>query len=401
MASIKKRKTDWQITVSLGRDPVGKQRLLYKCLPVQIPKREVQSIAAEFELECRRNITGALNSGTPLNELIDYWLRHEAVNHSDTSKQREQGLLIRIRQSIGHLQIGKLAPKHILAFIEALKESPRLDGKPGTISPRAVYMHYSLLRAILNKAKRWQFVANNPCDFVDPPKYRSSRIHIWQEQDLAKFMHLITTSDVPPHQRLFFILAFTTGLRRSELCGIRIENIDLDSSTILINNATVVVKGNYIQKEPKTDASMTKVSISPLAKLYLVQYLDLQEEIHGTTIEYLFTNVEGHQYHSDTFKTWLARFYKSNSLPTITVHAFRHMAITYALKEGYDIKHVSQFARHSKVSTTMNIYAEVLQSTSAALTTSLDKYIRGGCNRMRFYRILVAVPLKYKKHQDI
>ena len=24
-----------------------------------------------------------------------------------------------------------------------------------------------------------------------------------------------------------------------------------------------------------------------------------------------------------------------------------------------------------------------------------------GCNRMRFYRILVAVPLKYKKHQDI
>lgn len=23
-----------------------------------------------------------------------------------------------------------------------------------------------------------------------------------------------------------------------------------------------------------------------------------------------------------------------------------------------------------------------------------------GCNRMRFYRILVTVPLKYKKHQE-
>ncbi len=23
-----------------------------------------------------------------------------------------------------------------------------------------------------------------------------------------------------------------------------------------------------------------------------------------------------------------------------------------------------------------------------------------GCNRMRFYRILVAAPLKYKKHQE-
>lgn len=25
---------------------------------------------------------------------------------------------------------------------------------------------------------------------------------------------------------------------------------------------------------------------------------------------------------------------------------------------------------------------------------------RRGCNRMRFYRILVAVPLKYKKYQE-
>ena len=26
--------------------------------------------------------------------------------------------------------------------------------------------------------------------------------------------------------------------------------------------------------------------------------------------------------------------------------------------------------------------------------------IKRGCNRMRFYRILVAAPLKYKKHQE-
>lgn len=31
----------------------------------------------------------------------------------------------------------------------------------------------------------------------------------------------------------------------------------------------------------------------------------------------------------------------------------------------------------------------------------LQQYIKRGCNRMQFYCILVAVPLKYKKHQDI
>ena len=34
------------------------------------------------------------------------------------------------------------------------------------------------------------------------------------------------------------------------------------------------------------------------------------------------------------------------------------------------------------------------------LTAILDDTLRG-CNRMRFYRILVAVPLKYKKYQEI
>ena len=29
-----------------------------------------------------------------------------------------------------------------------------------------------------------------------------------------------------------------------------------------------------------------------------------------------------------------------------------------------------------------------------------DYNVKRGCNRMRFYRILVAVPLKYKNHQE-
>ena len=30
----------------------------------------------------------------------------------------------------------------------------------------------------------------------------------------------------------------------------------------------------------------------------------------------------------------------------------------------------------------------------------ISQNLERGCNRMRFYRILVAVPLKYKKHQE-
>ncbi len=375
MASISKRKNVWVVTVSTGYDENRKQLRSYTSFPLSYSKQEVKILAAKFEEECRSNKTGVVNRNYTLNQLIDYWQKHEGYRHAQTTKARNAGLLARIRPSIGHIKLGKLAPKHILSFLEALRDSPRLDSRKGGLSGRSIYMHYSLVKSILNKAKKWQIINSNPCDFVDPPKYKTDRIAIWQEDDLKRFMELLLEK-APEHHKIFFLLAFTAGLRRSELCGIRLSQIDLKNNTVLINNVTVYAAGKTYQKEPKTDSSMAKVPIVPAVREHLISYIRDLKSINGDSVEYLFTNLDGKQYHPDIFKTWLTRFCKANNLPIVTVHAFRHMAVTYALQKGYDIKHVSQFARHSKVSTTANIYAELISNTSSALANDLGEFIK-------------------------
>ena len=51
--------------------------------------------------------------------------------------------------------------------------------------------------------------------------------------------------------------------------------------------------------------------------------------------------------------------------------------------------------------------AELFQTTKQNISKHIKAIFQdfelseeGGCNRMRFYRILVAVPLKYKKYQE-
>lgn len=51
------------------------------------------------------------------------------------------------------------------------------------------------------------------------------------------------------------------------------------------------------------------------------------------------------------------------------------MSITYAIDRGFDLKAVSERARHAQLSTTTDIYAHVLPQKDEAIAASLDEII--------------------------
>ena len=54
-------------------------------------------------------------------------------------------------------------------------------------------------------------------------------------------------------------------------------------------------------------------------------------------------------------------------LPLIPLHGLRHTAATLLIAYGTDVRTVAGRLGHSNTSTTLNIYAEYLQSSSTAL----------------------------------
>lgn len=391
MAAVEKRGESWRLIAYLGYDDLGQQIKRTKTIPAAgIDKHEAKKLANAFEAtELKNKHVHDRNMG--FSQFIDYWKENYASKeHSVTTQERNEQLLGRIRKALGEIRLRKLEPKHILAFIRNLEEDDmRLDKgkkgerKKGKLSPRTIQMHYKLISAILGKAVQWEFLDANPCARVDTPKAKSKKIPIYDEVTLLKFLNLLLTKARLKYQA-FFLLALTSGLRRSEILGLRWPDINFEKSFLRVNQAAVRVKGKGVTyKEPKTDESEAPVPVSPFTLSILQKLKEEQEMLKEKAGDkwadkngILFTTSEGKPMLPSSFGHWLEKFTTANDLPAIGVHAFRHMAATYALDRGFDLKFVSNFIRHAQIGTTGDIYAHVLPAKNQQLVASLDELVQ-------------------------
>ncbi|WP_295281977.1 site-specific integrase [Veillonella sp.] len=377
MATVEKRGKNWRLVAYLGYDELGRQIKKRKTINgAGVSKAEAVRQANKFESQLIKN--GSKSTEQTVNSIIEYWLTHYGENLSPTTVQRNEILLRRIKQAIGHIRAHKLAPRHILLFIDALNKHTNLNDSNKPLSSRTISMHFKLLSAILNKAVKWKLIDENPCLRVDPPKETTKPQPILQEGDLAKFLNLLMT-EAPLKYKAFFLLAFTDGLRRSEICGLDESNIDFENGTLKINQTAVTV-GNTIVIKPggKTQASIITMAIAPITLQAIQDYINERQKIetalgysHSTLI---FSNPDGSPIAMKNYLQWLHRFLSRHGLPKVNVQGFRKMAITYAMQK-VNLKEASQFGRHSNISTTAKYYAEVLQSQMATPTNYLNDLV--------------------------
>lgn len=385
MATVEKRGNSYRFVVFVGRDNTGKQIKKYKTISaIGVTKTEAKRLAAEFENDVLKK-TFIDDKNLTLKGFIEYWqteYAHQEGVYSPKTIERNNNLLDRIIPALGHIKLKKLKPPHLLQFYNNLREpGMRLDrDKIGKLSPRTIQMHHKLLSAILNKAKQWQFIEINPCNYVDPPKSKSKQIAIFDEETLLRFFECLFAHAKTKYV-LFFLIAFSTGLRRGEILALRWQDIDLDKMRLRVNQSALVVKGKgIIYKDPKTEKSNSNVSISPSVIPILQQHKAEQELLQGLSggtwdNDLLFTTVEGKAMFPSTVSHWLKDFLTAHNLPIVSVHSFRHMSVTYALDRGFDLKAVSERARHTQVSTTTDIYGHALPQKDVAIAASLDEII--------------------------
>jgi integrase len=114
-------------------------------------------------------------------------------------------------------------------------------------------------------AKAWGYVAHNLREgVVLPDVKRVQRFFLSQRE-----IHLILTKAKEPY-RTWYGLAAETGLRAGELCGLTVEDLDLDRGMLQVRQSAWRGKlGN-----PKTDESIRVVELSPKACIQLRRFLE-------------------------------------------------------------------------------------------------------------------------------
>jgi len=130
-------------------------------------------------------------------------------------------------------------------------------------------------------------------------------------------------------------LAYATGMRVSEVCNLKIKNIDSKRMLILIENG----KFNKDRYVPFSE------NILKLLRKYWIQY---------KTKEYLFAGQNKLIYSTGSCE----KIYKKYIDKYSSFHTLRHSYATYLLEHETDIRIIQKILGHSKITTT-EIYTHV------------------------------------------
>lgn len=311
-----------------------------------------------------------------LNAAYAEWIdNHVKPNLERRTLQYYEDLWDRYIDAKGGAKLNKLSPRIIQDIINNVNAGQRT--KQGV---------YSMLRAMLNKAVKWGYIADNPCNKLDSPKYETAPKDVYTQLDLKNMFSCLVKE--PVIYQLATWLAVSRGARREEIVGLKWDDVDFEQKTIYIRRAAVrIKKEGMIEKSTKNKKSQRVLSLSDdlmaLFRIHKAQQ-DHQRLLAGSKWQdegWVFANWRGELYSSDTITNWWCGFLKSNDLKKIRFHDLRHTAATTLLINNVDIASVSNILGHSRQSTTLNVYSHVISDSKAAAFNALDTAIEDAKKR--------------------
>lgn len=184
---------------------------------------------------------------------------------------------------------------------------------------------------------------------------------------------------------LMFIMF--TGLRISEAIDLQWEDINLEAKIPVVNVRSTSVKlkdrtgksgKKYVQSSSSTKTSSGARTI-PLNKQAL-EIISTEQELnpkHKDT-DYVFITKNGEKIKSrqNVTRTLAKMMTRADcSISTCTPHELRHSFGSALIKNGTDIKVVSQLLGHSDISVTYNVYIHILEDQKVDAIKSLDSIL--------------------------
>jgi integrase len=180
---------------------------------------------------------------------------------------------------------------------------------------------------------------------------------ITEPLEAAEFRALIL--ELPQKMRVIGIVAATTGLRISEVLGLKWKDIDWRALQMEVTRSVV----DGIIGKCKTETSRRPVPIDELTAAGLLTLK--QETAYAEPDDWVFASEKVQGRMPPWADTLLDRFLqpaakRAGITKWVGFHTFRHTYSTLLKANGEDVKVVQELMRHANITTTMNIYTKAL-----------------------------------------
>lgn len=370
----------WRLTWELGRDPAtGRRRQKTQVIAA---RTKTAAKAVWVREQARLDRLGG-RTGTPgpltVGAFLDRWLATKQPRlRPSTYESYGHQIRLYLRPALGTIRLDHLMPAHIQQAIQQWAAGPRADGRAGTLAPRTVQYAVVVLRMALDQAVRWNLIAQNPAAVVEAPSPAAPPPRWWTAAEAARFLAAAATDEL---YGIAFVLLFFTGMRLSELLGLRWQDVDWDRAGIWIRQTRTGRRAQWVGP-PKTRAGQRFIPIDAGTLALLQAHRDRQARCRGQVAgdyqedDLVVATGVGTPPHPRNLNRSCDRLQAQAGIPRIKLHEIRHTHGSLLREAGADIRLIADRLGHSQASFTAQVYVHARAEAQRPPVDTLAQRVR-------------------------
>ncbi len=306
MASIRKRGGKWQVQVRRGGHESSSRTFLSKS-DAEKWGRHQEHLLDQDDLPGDK---GILKRTKFCDLLLRY--RTEITPRKKSVKQESNRLDRLLRHPIAQLRLDRIQSKHFAAF-----RDERLE----RVGQQAVRHDINVLGHVFTVATRdWGFPFNsNPVSKIAKPLQSRPRERRVAKSEMSHLEGQAARANSPSYLLPLIYVAVETGMRKSELLGLRWENLDEQASTVVLPET----KNGYAREVPLSPHAMEAIKSQS-----------------GSHPELMFPVAVA------TLRRHWTRLLRACEITGLHFHDLRHEAISRHFERGLSVAEVSLISGH-------------------------------------------------------
>ncbi|MFJ2609718.1 tyrosine-type recombinase/integrase [Streptomyces sp. NPDC087425] len=295
-----------------------------------------------------------------VGDWLNYWIDHivKPNREFNTYSKYESKVRLYLLPHLGKTSITRLTPAKVRSVMALLTREE--------VPAPTRFEVLRTLRNALNRAVKEEILTRNVALLVDMPKVDTDKGKAWNPSEAIRFLYAARA------HRFFaaFVLVLVLGLRRSELLGLRRQDINFETGQFTPVKQVQRVKGKgLVLKNLKTDSSSAPLPLPNFCARALEQRFELQDlerQIAGDKWhqdpdhDVIFSNEHGGLTDPVGFGRTFVRLLKRSGVRRITLRIARKTCASLLAYLKVHPKVAQKIMRHSEIKMTLDIYTQIV-----------------------------------------
>ncbi len=279
----------------------------------------------------------------PFKDFAQRYLEFSKTNKAPSTHRRDRVSMASLVPAFGEKYLYEISPQMVEEYkAKRLRED---------VTPATVNREIGCLRHLFGKAIEWGYVQKNPLKGVKQLKEPPGRVRYLETDEIDKLLSAIDSQseEIRGYLKPIVILALHTGLRKSEILGLKWKDVDFKNKRVTVLKS----KNNEIRSIPMNETV----------------YRELDNISGNAENGYLFHNRDGKPF--GDIRRSFDRVLEDAGIENFRFHDLRHTFASHLVMKGCNIQTVQQLMGHKDIKMTMR-YSHLSRAHLEEAVSKLD-----------------------------